>query len=119
MSSCFFTNTRRYWSKFGAFFNQRKSFAFYVPTKEPKILIELVISILIYAAGEACRLDPPVKLNVSSPMSTRRSSRLVLREGDQKVDDFTRLWSTIAVVAGEIEPEESSGRRRSHDRRRL
>ncbi|KAF2563811.1 hypothetical protein F2Q70_00018068 [Brassica cretica] len=29
----------------------------------------------------------------------------------KKVDDFTRLRSTIAVVAGEIEPEESSGRR--------
>ncbi|KAF2549185.1 hypothetical protein F2Q70_00020293 [Brassica cretica] len=86
---------------------------------EPKILTELVVSILIDGAGEARCLDPPVKLNVSSPMSTRRSSRLVLREGDQKVDDFTRLWSTIAVVAGEIEPEESSERRRSYDRRRL
>ena len=38
---------------------------------------------------------------------------MFLREGDQKVDDFTRLRSTIAVVAGEIEPEESSGRTRS------
>ncbi|KAF2604826.1 hypothetical protein F2Q70_00026857 [Brassica cretica] len=61
--------------------------------------------------GEGLRccfsLNPPVKLNVSFPMSTRRSSRLVLRERDQKVDDFTRLRSTVAVVAGEIEPEES------------
>ncbi|KAF3568231.1 hypothetical protein DY000_02011618 [Brassica cretica] len=38
---------------------------------------------------------------------------MFLREGDQKVDDFTRLRSTLAVVAGEIEPEESSGRTRS------
>ena len=51
MSSCFFTKTRLWFngardidrnrSKFEAFFNQRKSFAFDEPTKEPKILISL------------------------------------------------------------------------------
>lgn len=54
--------SKRYGSRFGAFFNQRKSFAFDVHTKEPKTLTELVVSILIDGAGEARRLNPPVKL---------------------------------------------------------
>ena len=47
MSSCFFANTQLWLGKkFEAFFNQHESFAFDIPTKEPKILRELVVSFL-------------------------------------------------------------------------
>ena len=56
-----------------SFLHQRQSFALDVPTKEPKILVELVVSILVDAPVKL-RLDQPVKLRLDPPVKTTSRS---------------------------------------------